>query len=59
MDPNDPPGTPFSFQPLPGPKQDHVCRDGRCVIFISGGQIAPESRRAIENFLERHGPKEE
>ena len=58
MDPNDPPGTPFSDQPLYGPKQTHVCRVGRCVILTQGGRVTSESQRAISQFLEQHGPKE-
>ena len=58
MNPNDRPGTPFSEQPLPGPKKMHVCRDGRCVVTYSGGALTPESRKAVEDFLDRHKPKE-
>lgn len=58
MNPNDPPGTPFSECPIPGPESDHDCKAGRCVIYVSGGTVTPESLRAVDEFLRRHGPKE-
>ena len=58
MDPNDSPDAPFSDQPLPGPKKMHVCRIGRCVILTQGGMVTPESRRAIERFLDQYHPEE-
>lgn len=57
MDPNDKPSDPFPSQPLFGPVKMHVCKDGRCVLLVQGGDITPESRKAVERFVRDHRPE--